>query len=46
MHIVTGTVGNGVCDSGHPCYIAVNNASSLNAANTKILSLSFAPAKS
>ncbi len=46
MHIVTGTVGNGVCDSGHPCYIAVNNAGSLNAANTKILSLSFAPAKS
>jgi hypothetical protein len=25
MHIVTGNVGNGICDSTHPCYIAVNN---------------------
>ena len=46
MHIVTGAVGNGVCDSTHTCYIAVNNAGSLNVANTKILSISFAPAKS
>jgi dienelactone hydrolase len=43
MHIVTGKVGDGVCDSNHPCSIAVNNASSLNASNTKILSISFAP---
>ena len=26
MHIITGPVGNGVCDSSHPCSIAVNNA--------------------
>jgi dienelactone hydrolase len=45
MHIVTGVVGNGVCDSTHHCYIAVNNASSLNASNTKILTISFAPAE-
>ncbi len=44
MHIVTGQVGNGVCDSTHPCFIAVNNASSLTASNTKILPISFAPA--
>jgi dienelactone hydrolase len=43
MHIVTGMVGNGVCDSTHPCSIAVNNASSLTASNTKILPISFAP---
>lgn len=29
MHIVTGPVGSGTCDSAHPCSIAVNNASSL-----------------
>ena len=46
MHIVTGTVGNGLCDSTHPCSIAVNDAGSLNAADTKILPISFAPAKS
>jgi fermentation-respiration switch protein FrsA (DUF1100 family) len=44
MHILTGAVGNGVCDSTHSCFIAVNNASSLNASNTKILSISFASA--
>ena len=44
MHIVTGPVGNGVCDSTHPCSIAVNNASSLNASNTKILPITFTPA--
>jgi hypothetical protein len=45
MHIVTGPVGNGVCDSSHPCSIAVNNASALTKSNTKILPISFAPAK-
>ena len=45
MRIVTGKVGDGVCDSTQPCSIAVNNASSLNASNTKILSISFAPIK-
>ncbi len=43
MHIITGQVGNGICDSTHPCYIAVNNASSLTASNTKILKITFAP---
>jgi fermentation-respiration switch protein FrsA (DUF1100 family) len=45
MHIVTGPVGNGTCDSTHPCSIAVNNASSLTVSNTKILPISFASAK-
>jgi dienelactone hydrolase len=42
MHVVTGKVGNGICNSTHPCYIAVNNASSLTASNTKILKITFA----
>jgi fermentation-respiration switch protein FrsA (DUF1100 family) len=42
MHIVTGKVGDGVCDSTHPCSIAVNNASSLSTSNTKILKITFA----
>ena len=46
MHIVTGQVGNGTCDSTHSCSIAVNNAGSLTASNTKILPISFASAKS
>jgi dienelactone hydrolase len=46
MHVVTGTVGNGVCDSTHACSIAVNNASSLTASNTKILPITFAPSGS
>jgi fermentation-respiration switch protein FrsA (DUF1100 family) len=45
MHIITGPVGNGLCDSSHPCSIAVNNASALTKSNTKILPISFAPAK-
>jgi dienelactone hydrolase len=44
MHVVTGPVGNGICDSTHPCSIAVNNASSLNASNTRVLPITFAPA--
>jgi dienelactone hydrolase len=43
MRIITGQVGNGNCDSNHPCYVAVNNASSLSAADTKILKITFAP---
>jgi hypothetical protein len=43
MHIVTGPVGNGICDSTHPCSIAVNNASSLTSSNTKVLPIRFAP---
>ena len=46
MHITTGKVGDGICDSTHPCFIAVNDASSLSVAGTKVLSISFAPAKS
>jgi dienelactone hydrolase len=45
MQINTGQVGNGTCDSNHPCYIAVNNGSSLSAADTKILKITFAPAE-
>ena len=45
MHVITGQVGNGICDSTHPCYIAVNNASSLTASNTRILKITFASAK-
>jgi dienelactone hydrolase len=44
MHIVTGPVGNGTCDSTHRCSIAVNNASSLTASNTRVLPIAFAPA--
>ena len=40
MHIVTGQVGTGTCDSTHSCSIAVNNAGSLTASNTKILPIS------
>jgi fermentation-respiration switch protein FrsA (DUF1100 family) len=43
MQIVTGTVGNGVCDATHRCYIAVNNASSLAKSGTKILPITFGP---
>lgn len=46
MRIVTGTVGNGTCDSTHPCSIAVNNASSLTASNTRVLPITFARATS
>jgi hypothetical protein len=45
MHIITGAVGNGVCDSAHACYIAVNNASSLATSGTKILRITFAATK-
>jgi dienelactone hydrolase len=43
LPIATGKVGNGVCDSTHPCFIAVNNGSSLVRSETKILRISFAP---
>jgi dienelactone hydrolase len=45
LHIITGKVGDGTCDSTHPCAIAVNNASSLTTSNTKILKIRFAPAQ-
>jgi fermentation-respiration switch protein FrsA (DUF1100 family) len=43
MQIVTGTVGDGVCDATHRCYIAVNDASSLAKSGTKILPITFGP---
>jgi dienelactone hydrolase len=42
LHIGTGTIGNGVCDSAHSCYVIVNNASSTSPADTKALPISFA----
>lgn len=43
LHVGTGTIGDGVCDAGHTCYVIVNNASSTNAADTKELKIRFAP---
>jgi hypothetical protein len=42
LHIGTGTIGNGVCDAAHSCYVIVNNASSTNPADTKALRIRFA----
>ena len=42
LHIGTGTIGNGVCDAAHSCYVVVNNASSTNPADTKALTIRFA----
>jgi dienelactone hydrolase len=42
LHLGTGTIGNGVCDAAHSCYVIVNNASSTNAADTKALRIRFA----
>ena len=43
LHLGTGTIGNGVCDAAHSCYVIVNNASSTNPADTKELPIRFAP---
>jgi hypothetical protein len=43
LHLGTGTIGNGVCDASHACYVIVNNASSTNPADTKELPIRFAP---
>jgi hypothetical protein len=43
IHVGTGTIGNGVCDSTHSCYVIVNNASSTNPVDTKELPIRFAP---
>jgi dienelactone hydrolase len=43
LHLGTGTIGNGVCDAAHTCYVIVNNASSTNPADTKQLTIRFAP---
>ena len=42
LHVGTGTIGNGVCDVAHSCYVIVNNASSTNPADTKALPIRFA----
>lgn len=43
MTVVTGPVGDGVCDADHPgCVIIVNNESSSDPANSVILDISFA----
>jgi hypothetical protein len=41
LHVGTGTIGNGVCDASHTCYVIVNNASSTDPANTKELRIRF-----
>jgi hypothetical protein len=42
LRVGTGTIGNGVCDSSHSCYIIVNNASSTDPVDTKELPIRFA----
>jgi dienelactone hydrolase len=42
LHVGTGTIGDGVCDAAHTCYLVVNNASSTNPADTKALPIHFA----
>jgi len=41
LHLGTGTIGNGVCDAAHSCYVIVNNASSTDPAATKKLPIRF-----
>ncbi len=43
LHVGTGTIGNGVCDATHSCYVIVNNASSTDPADTRQLPIRFAP---
>ena len=43
LHVGTGTIGNGVCDASHGCYVIVNNASSTDPSQTKSLRIRFAP---
>ncbi len=42
LHVGTGMIGNGVCNSAHSCYVIVNNASSTDPVDTKELHISFA----
>ena len=42
LHVGTGTIGNGVCDATHSCYVIVNNASSTDPAGTRALPIRFA----
>ncbi len=43
LQVGTGSIGNGVCDAAHSCYVIVNNASSTDPADTKKLPIRFAP---
>jgi hypothetical protein len=43
IHVGTGVIGNGVCDAAHSCSVIVNNASSTDPANTKTVTIRFAP---
>ncbi|MGH9080276.1 MAG: neocarzinostatin apoprotein domain-containing protein [Acidimicrobiales bacterium] len=44
LEVVTGIVGNGVCDATHPgCSIVVNNSSSTDPSASRQLPISFAP---
>jgi dienelactone hydrolase len=42
LHVGTGSIGNGVCDATHRCYVIVNNASSTNPGDTKEVPIRFA----
>ncbi len=42
LHVGTGTIGNGICDAAHSCYVVVNNASSTNPSDTKTFPIRFA----
>jgi fermentation-respiration switch protein FrsA (DUF1100 family) len=42
LHVGTGTIGDGVCDASHTCYVVVNNASSTDPADTKSIAIRFA----
>ncbi|HEX4128359.1 MAG TPA: neocarzinostatin apoprotein domain-containing protein [Acidimicrobiales bacterium] len=42
LHVGTGTIGDGVCDAAHTCYVVVNNASSTDPADTKEVAIRFA----
>ena len=42
IHVGTGTIGDGICDAAHSCYLEVNNASSTDPADTRTLRISFA----
>ncbi|MFZ0251934.1 MAG: neocarzinostatin apoprotein domain-containing protein [Acidimicrobiales bacterium] len=42
LHVGTGAVGDGVCDAAHTCHVVVNNASSTDPADTKVVAIHFA----
>lgn len=43
IHVGTGAIGDGVCDSAHRCFVIVNNASSTDPVDTKKVPIRFAP---